>query len=249
MFLWKRNTSRVDFYILNDTRAEIEKMIEYNDLAGLLHKTAQIHGHHCVGSAMGVIGAHYAMKTMGVVQNTGMEHLIAVVETNNCFSDGVQMVTGCSFGNNSLVYRDYGKTAFSLVKRSGEGVRVSVRPDLGDLLKNKNSEAQRLYIQTVNQREATPDEEDRMMELNKLHCFDVLNIPAERIFRLEHVSVEIPSYSRILASQVCAKCGEKIMETKAVKKGDTYYCKACGEGSYGQLDWAGIHWVEKDRGN
>jgi formylmethanofuran dehydrogenase subunit E len=231
--------------VTNDARIEIEGMIESNDLSGLLSRTAQLHGHHYIGSAIGVIAAHYAMKTMGVVQNTGMEHLIALVETNSCFSDGVQMVTGCSFGNNSLVYRDYGKTAFSLVKRSGNGVRVSVRPDLGDLLKDKNSEAQRLYLQTVNQRKATPEEEDRMMELNKRHCFDVLKIPADRIFRLEHVSVEIPSYSRILASQVCAKCGEKIMDTKAVKKGDTYYCKACGEGSYGQLDWAGIHLVDK----
>jgi formylmethanofuran dehydrogenase subunit E len=229
---------------LNDTRIEIEKMIESNDLAGLLHKTALIHGHHCVGSAMGVIAAHYAMKAMGI-----MEHLIAVVETNSCFSDGVQMVTGCSFGNNSLVYRDFGKTAFSLVKRSGEGVRVSARPDLGDLLKDKNTEAQRIYLQTVNQRKATPEEEDRMMELNRRHCFEVLSIPAEKIFHLEHVRVEIPSYSRILASQVCAKCGEKVMETKAVKRGKVYYCLSCGEDSYGQLDWAGIHWVEKGRGN
>jgi formylmethanofuran dehydrogenase subunit E len=231
---------------LNDARIEIEKMIESNDLAGLLHKTALIHGHHCVGSAMGVIAAHYAMKAMRVVRNTGMEHLIAVVETNSCFSDGVQMVTGCSFGNNSLVYRDYGKTGFSLVKRSGEGVRVSVRPDLGDLLKDKNPESQRLYLQTVNHRKATEEEEDRMMELNKRHCFEVLNIPAEKIFHLKQVNVEIPCYSRILASRICAKCGEKVMETKAVKRGEVYYCLNCGEGSYGQLDWAGIHWVEKD---
>lgn len=234
---------------MNDTRIEIEKMIESNDLAGLLHKTALIHGHHCVGSAIGVIAAHHAMKAMDIVQNTGMEHIIAVVKTNSCFSDGVQVVTGCSFGNNSLVYRDIGKTAFSLVKRSGEGVRVCVRPDLGELLEDKNPEAQRLYLQTVNQRKATPEEEDRMMELNRRHCFEVLNVPAERIFRVEHVNVEIPSYSRILARQVCAKCGEKVMETKAAKRGDVYYCFSCGEGSYGQLDWAGIHLVKKDRGS
>jgi formylmethanofuran dehydrogenase subunit E len=220
-------------------------MIESNDLVGLLHKTALIHGHHCVGSAMGVVAAHYAMKAMRVVRNTGMEHLIAVVETNSCFSDGVQMVTGCSFGNNSLVYRDYGKTAFSLIKRSGEGVRVSVRPDLGDLLKDKNPDSQRLYLQTVNQRKATPEEEELMMELNRRHCFEVLNIPAEKIFRLEHVKVEIPSYSRILASQVCAKCGEKTMEKKTVMVGDRFYCLSCADSSYWQLDWAGIHLLEK----
>jgi formylmethanofuran dehydrogenase subunit E len=62
-------------------------MIESDDLVGLLHKTAQLHGHHCVGSAMGVIAANHTMKTMRIVRNTGMEHLVAVVETNSCFSD------------------------------------------------------------------------------------------------------------------------------------------------------------------
>jgi len=104
---------------LNQTRFEVEKKLEENDLSGLLHLTALLHGHHCVGSALGVIAGHYAMKKLNVTENTGMEHVIAIVETNNCFSDGIQMVTGCSFGNNSLVFRDYGKTAFSLVTRTG----------------------------------------------------------------------------------------------------------------------------------
>lgn len=125
----------------NETRTKIEDMIQREDLAGLLRTTALIHGHHCVGSAMGVIAGHHAMKALDVRESTGMEHIIAVVETNSCFADGIQVVTGCSLGNNSLVYRDYGKTAFSLVKRSGEGVRLAVRPDLGDLLKYSNPEA------------------------------------------------------------------------------------------------------------
>ncbi len=229
---------------MNSTRIEIENMIQNDDLAGLLHKTALIHGHHCVGSTIGVIAGHYAMKALNVKENTGMEHLIAVVETNNCFSDGIQMVTGCSFGNNSMVYRDYGKTAFSLVKRSGEGIRLSTLPDLEDLLKDKNPEIQELYRRIVNQRDATPKEEARMMELNKQHCFSVLSIPAEKIFKIEQVKIELPSYSHLLNSHVCPVCEEKVMETKAVKKGDQYYCAGCGGGEYGQLDWAGIHVVK-----
>jgi formylmethanofuran dehydrogenase subunit E len=225
---------------------EVEEKIEENDLAGLLHLTALIHGHHCVGSALGVIAGHYAMKALNVKENIGMEHVIAVVETNGCFSDGIQMVTGCSFGNNSLVYRDYGKTAFSLVKRNGEGIRMSTRPELGDLLKDKNPETQELYRKIVNQRDATPEEEDKMLELNKQHCFNVLNIPAEKIFKIERVRVELPGYSRLLDSHICLICGEKVMETKALKKGDKYYCADCGGGEYGQLDWSGIHLVNKD---
>ncbi len=66
-------------------------------------------------------------------------------------------------------------------------------------------------------------------------------LPAEEVFSLEHLRVKIPSYSRILASRICAKCGEKIMETKAVNEGKVYYCLNCGEEGYGQLDWTGIH--------
>lgn len=230
--------------VSNDTRTEIEGMIRNDDLAGLLRMTALMHGHHCVGSVMGVMAGHLAMKTLGVVESTGMEHLIAIVETNSCFSDGVQMVTGCSFGNNSLVYRDYGKTAFSLVERDGAGVRVSARPDLGDLLKDKNSETQDLYRRIVNERDATPEEEARMMELNKRHCFSVLEIPAERVFNLERVEAELPGYSRLLGSHICSGCGEKVIETRAVKRDDGYYCIPCSGEGYGQLDWAGIHYKE-----
>jgi formylmethanofuran dehydrogenase subunit E len=229
--------------VLSKTRSEIERRIRENDLAGLLRLTALIHGHYCVGSALGVIASTYAMRKLNVEENTGMERLIAIVETNNCFSDGVQMVTGCSFGNNSLVYKDYGKTALSLVRRSGEGVRLSTRPDLGDLLKDKNPETQGLYWRSVNQRNTSPEEEARMMELNERHCFHVLNIPAESIFKIEEVKVELPSYSRLLESHICEKCGEKVMETKAVRIDDRYYCADCGEAEFGQLDWSGIHIV------
>jgi len=228
---------------LNDTRIEIDKKIEENDLSGLLYLTGLIHGHHCIGSAMGVIASHHAMKALDIRENTGMEHIIAIVETNNCFSDGVQIVTGCSFGNNSLVYRDIGKTAFSLVKRDGQGIRYSVKPDLGDLLKDKRPIALS-FTKMVNERKATPEEEAQIMKLNKEHCYSVLNIPAEKIFKIEKIHMDLPSYSRITNSLVCPNCGEKFMETKAVKRGDDFLCAYCG-GEYNQLDWSGIH-REKD---
>ena len=57
---------------MNGTRIEIDKKIEENDLPRLLYLTGLIHGHHCRGSAMGVMAAHYAMKAMNIKENTGM---------------------------------------------------------------------------------------------------------------------------------------------------------------------------------
>ena len=227
---------------MNDTRLEIDKKIEENDLAGLLYLTGLIHGHHCIGSAMGVIAAHYTMKAMDIKENTGMEHILAVVETNNCFSDGVQVVTGCSFGNNSLIYRDFGKTAFSLVKRDGEGIRLSVKPDLGDLLKDKRPESIN-FVNIINNREATPEEEAKVMQLNKEHCYSVLDIPAEKIFNVEKVKLDIPEYSRILGNNVCPVCGESYMKIKSVTRDGKQLCGKCG-GEYNQIDWSGIRAIK-----
>jgi len=225
----------------DELRGEINRMIRSDDLAGLLKKTGELHGHHCVGSAMGVIAAHRAMRELGVEETMGMEHVLAIVETNNCFSDGVQVVTGCTFGNNSLIYRDYGKTAFTLLKRSGEGIRIAAKPDASELLKNRDPEAAELYRKVVDERKATPEEEKRMIELNKAHCYSILSIPPEKLFKIERVKMEPPAgYSKILESRFCAKCGEKVMATKTVKKGGEVFCISCAATIYSQLDWSGI---------
>lgn len=69
--------------------------------------------------------AGYLAITELDVKGTGMEEVIAIVETNNCFSDGVQIVTGCSFGNNALIYKDVGKTAVTVAKRDGSAIRIA----------------------------------------------------------------------------------------------------------------------------
>lgn len=55
----------------------------------------------------------YGLSQLGIdlYQSDGMEELIAVVEIDACFADGIQAVSGCTLGNNSLIYRDLGRTA------------------------------------------------------------------------------------------------------------------------------------------
>ncbi|HNT72523.1 MAG TPA: FmdE family protein, partial [Methanothrix sp.] len=52
---------------------------------------------------------------------------------NACFADGVQAVSGCTLGNNALVYRDLGRLAVTFAIRGRDtGVRVRVLPDFRD---------------------------------------------------------------------------------------------------------------------
>jgi formylmethanofuran dehydrogenase subunit E len=122
----------------NPFRTEIERLIKDEDLDSLLRKAGELHGHWCNYLAYGVKAGCYGIKQMGIT-NTGMEEIIAIVETNNCFSDGIQMVTGCSFGNNSLVYRDLGKTAVTITRRDGQALRIALDPDLGESRANRRN--------------------------------------------------------------------------------------------------------------
>ncbi|NLE73421.1 MAG: hypothetical protein GX604_02150, partial [Actinobacteria bacterium] len=149
----------------NSLRQDIEHMIQAMDLRGLLNKAGELHGHLCNYLAYGVMGATSAVRDLGV-RNTGMEEVVAIVETNNCFTDGVQIVSGCSFGNNALVYRDIGKTAFSLVKKDGDGVRYILDPEFEDSRPQVYPEAYALWNQLiVEKKDATPDAFAQMMNL------------------------------------------------------------------------------------
>ena len=113
-------------------RGEFLQAIREKDMARCLVKTAEIHGHFCPGSALGVMASVHGLNLLGLdsISSDGLEDLMAVVETNACFADGVQAVSGCTLGNNALVYRDLGRLAVTFAIRGKEtGVRIRVQPD------------------------------------------------------------------------------------------------------------------------
>ncbi len=70
-------------------RAIIEKLIAEGDLADLLNRAAEIHGHYCPGVALGVKAAYIACKRLGIVHSDGMEKFMAGVGRKKCFVGGV----------------------------------------------------------------------------------------------------------------------------------------------------------------
>lgn len=218
-------------------RQEIEEAIYSGDLHKLLHISGLLHGHFCPGSAMGVKAAARAVRELGV-KSKGMEEVVAIVETNNCFSDGVQMVTGCSFGNNAMIYRDYGKTAFTLAKRTGEGVRISALFDRVN--QERSPEANELWEKVVVKRCGSEDESRRLTELWKELSFRVLELPDEEVLDIKKVNIDVPAFASIFASVRCSVCGENTMEPRARMKGGKPVCLPCSDQAYYQLAGNGI---------
>jgi formylmethanofuran dehydrogenase subunit E len=218
-------------------RQEIEDAIYSGDLHKLLRISGMLHGHYCSFSALGVKAGARAMKELGIRKSTGMEEVVAIVETNSCFSDGVQIVTGCTFGNNALIYRDYGKTAFTLAKRSGEGLRIAVKPDC---LEEQAPEAAALFHKVIVERQGTEEDQARVRELWVDISFKMLDVPDEGVFFINRVNIDVPSFARIFDSVRCSVCGENIMEPRARIKEGKPVCIPCSGQEYYQLGGDGI---------
>lgn len=226
-------------------RAEIESILSRGDLESLLHKAGELHGHFCPFLAIGVKAAARAVKELDV-SSAGMEDVIAIVETNNCFSDGIQYVTGCSFGNNALIYRDYGKTAATLARRNGEAVRVSVK-DIRGLLEERQPEATRLFQRVVANRAGTEEDQRRLREMWSQIAFEMLDVPDDALFDVRRLTIRLPAYARIFANVTCSICGENVTEPRARTKEGKPVCIPCSGQEYHELAGDGISLAREER--
>jgi formylmethanofuran dehydrogenase subunit E len=220
-------------------------MVREGDLEGLLKKAGELHGHFCPYVALGVRAGYTALKRLGIERNLGMEEIITIVEANNCFSDGIQMTTGCSFANNALIYHDLGKTAVTVAKRNGPAVRVAVRADYSTSFDERYPEAHELFEKIVTRREEpTPEEQARLSQLWAETSYQQLSLPEEDIFTVEEKQIDRPPYAPIHESVICSACGESVMETKARLRDGEPICIACADAQRGAtryvLDGSGI---------
>jgi formylmethanofuran dehydrogenase subunit E len=222
---------------IENPRREIEKAIAAGDLKKLLLMNGMLHGHFCHFSAMGVKAAALAVNTLGV-KSTGMEEVVAIVETNSCFADGIQFTTGCSLGNNALIYRDFGKTAFTLAKRSGEGIRIAVIAER--VFQERSAETNELFDKVIINHCGTDEEQKRLHQLWAELSFNVLKLPNDEVFKIEKRIVDLPSYARIFASVKCCICGESIMEPRARLRDGQSICLPCSGQEYYQLAGDGL---------
>ena len=80
------------------------------------------HGHWCPGLAIGLRAGEYVINNLGRADD---EEVVALVETDMCAVDAIQVLTNCTFGKGNLKFRDHGKLAFTFFRRKdGKGVRL-----------------------------------------------------------------------------------------------------------------------------
>ena len=215
----------------NDPRTQMKELLKSEQLEELLVRAAALHGHYCPGLAFGIKAGHTGLERLGF-ENTGMEELLAVVECNNCFVDGIQMSTGCSMGNNSLIYKDIGKTAVTIMSRkTGSAVRLVLKPRSweGEGATERDREAADLFRRVVKERRDDPEASRRMRELWQELSFETVGKPVDELFTISEAPCEFPEFAPIVDSIECTVCKEEFMCTKNAGTEDKPVCLNCAD--------------------
>lgn len=188
-------------------------------------KCSEFHGHICPGLSMGYQAAKAGMEKLRE-KRAQDEELVAIVETDACSADAVQVLTGCTFGKGNFIYRDHGKMVFTFLSRnSGQGVRVSLKPGAFE-----PDPEHRELLQKVMAGQADAKESQRFEALHLQRSREILQKPPEEIFDIQEVTLDLPETAQIAPSVPCERCGEPTMSTKMEAVEGQKLCRACAGG-------------------
>ena len=167
------------------------------------------------------------MNALGVDRSPDGQR-IALVEIGEhhcatCFADGVQMITGCTFGKGNIHRTQKGKWGLTLIdKATGRAVRVS--PKAEAMLANKQTSFFKDYREKGTPASQVPDEVvDPLVE-------KVMTAPDDALLNIGEVhrhEWQEPKHS--FSSFVCDECGEMVVEGYGRVAGEMRVCIPCHE--------------------
>ncbi len=185
----------------------------------------KFHGHKCPAMPNGLRVAEAAMNKLGV-ERTGDSFLHAIVELGDnhcatCFADGVQVITGCTFGKGNIEKSNKGKWGLTLVdKRTNRAVRVF--PKAEAMLQTKKTAFFKNYREKGVPPTQVPDEVVQPL-VDK-----VMNAPEEMIMTVSDVfEYEWKEPKHSFNSIVCEGCGEMVVEEYTETINGKRLCKDC----------------------
>ena len=183
------------------------------------------HGHSCPGLALGYRVACKALQEMKRETISEDEELVAIVENDSCAVDAIQVITGCTFGKGNLIFRDYGKQAYTFLRRpSGEAVRISI-DFAAPYETDKEKKAWKRYSQGDRSPEVLKAVRNRKAKKTKA----ILDASEDDLLKVSRVSISLPPEAKLYQSISCAVCREKVAEPKARLKNGKIVCIPCAE--------------------
>ncbi len=186
------------------------------DFLNLYQEAVKFHGHICPGLLIGVRMGVAAMNILGI-DRASDEELYAIVENDSCAVDGLQSVTGATFGKGNLSFIDYGKMAATFYLRSKKkAIRLVFKPDSFEKVGNED------LAEAMSEK----NQEKKMAKFVEI-AKRLGDLPDDEVFDISTVDMDEPPMAEIRQSVRCEKCGEMTMETKTVTMNGKRLCIPC----------------------
>ena len=181
----------------------------------LLRDCATHHHRLCPRQVLGARVGMFAASLLTLDLPQSDKRLLAFVETDGCFVDGVSAATGCYVGRRTLRVEDFGKTAATFFDpRAERAVRIAPRLDVRELAKQYAPDARNRWETQLLGYQLMPDE-------------DLLD------FKWVTMRINIPALIGQAGVRVnCDSCGEEIINQREVIWDSKILCRACAGQAY-----------------
>jgi len=187
-----------------------------------LQESIRFHGHMCAGLALGLRVSELALRVLGTDRERN--DLIVAVETDTCSVDGIQALTGCTFGNGKLYFRDHAKSAYTFWQDQREkALRIVARPE------GPNAAGPDFWarFERVQRGTATEGERAAFAQDQRKRSQLILESSDDDLFSTEETH-EIPPTRPIVSAPVhCQDCGEATMAHRTVERAGAPLCASC----------------------
>lgn len=189
------------------------------EISPVLREALQVasrrHRHLCPRQVLGARAAIAGAAGLGLEVPRADKRLLVISETDGCFVDGVEAVTGVSVGRRTLRVEDYGKMGAAFVDvKTGRALRVAPKLDVRERAWSYAPDQERRYFAMLYGYQRMPDEE--LLSF----AWVELTVPVAEIV------------SRAGARAVCDACGEEIINEREVVQAGRTRCRACAGGGY-----------------
>lgn len=181
----------------------------------LLRQVAAMHRHLCPRQVLGVRMGICAARLFPVPMPQKDKRMMALVETDGCFADGVTVATGCSMGHRTMWLKDEGKVAVTMVDtHEGRALRYFPLPDLrrrAIAMAQEPGKRWHAYLEAYRR-----FEDEEMFGITEVR----LNFDLKAMI------------GRPGTRAVCERCGEEIINQREVVWSGTTLCRSCAGESY-----------------
>jgi formylmethanofuran dehydrogenase subunit E len=180
------------------------------DLSFYVNRLLGLHDHICPRQVLGLRMSLYGATLLKLDVPQANKRMLAFVETDGCFADGVAVATGCTLGHRTLRLMDFGKVAVSLVDSvTGDAIRVAPRPGIRELAGQLAPNAASRWHAQLESYQLIPDQD--LFVVKPV----TLNFSLDRLISAPGRRVN------------CDVCGEEIINEREVKHEGMTLCLAC----------------------